>query len=65
MRGLGSSQGCGLELLETILVFIQVLQAEVETLIEQRTQRNLTRIASMRNVCAGRSLKTPCLKPLE
>ena len=64
MRGLGSSQGCGLELLETILVFIQVLQAKVETLIEQRTQR-LTRIASMRNVCAGRSLKTPCLKPLE
>ena len=34
-------------------------------LIEQRTQRNLTRIESMRNVCAGRSLKTPCLKPLE
>lgn len=64
LRGLGSSQGCGLELLETILVFIQVLQAKVETLIEQRTQR-LTRIASMRNVCAGRSLKTPCLKPLE
>ena len=31
LRGLGSSQGCGLELLETILVFIQVLQAKVET----------------------------------
>lgn len=34
-------------------------------LIEQRTQRNLTRTESVRNVCAGRSLKTPCLKLLE